>query len=77
MSEANGNSPKMYKVTVNLPEDVYAALTSLSESRGVTKTQALREAIKTEEFLRQEARKPGHKILIEDDKNKYQQILFR
>lgn len=76
MSANNGANPRMYKVTVNLPEDVYGALTHLAESRGVTKTQALREAIKTEEFLRNEVRE-GHKILIEDEEKKYRQILIR
>jgi hypothetical protein len=76
LSETNGARPKMYKVTVNLPEDIYGALTHLSETRGVTKTQVLREAIKTEEFLRNEARE-GHKILIEDEDKKYRQILMR
>ena len=72
----NGSKPKMYKVTVNLTEDVYNALSELSEARGVTKTQALREAIKTEEFFRNEIRS-GHKILIEDEDKKYRQVLIR
>lgn len=72
----NGSQPKMYKVTVNLTEDVYNALEEISKNRGVTKTQALREAIKTEEFLRNEVRS-GHKILIEDEDKTYRQILIR
>ncbi len=63
------------KVTVNLPESTIEALTSVADKRGITMTEAIRQAIANEKFL-QDVREEGSQILIKDVGNKLQQVRF-
>lgn len=67
---------KVVKLSVNLSEDVAGALKDLATHEGISMTEALRRAIGTEKFLRDEISK-GHKVLIEDDEKKLKEIVLR
>ena len=52
------------KVTVNLPEEQIAFLQKIASEENITVTDAIRRAIKSEEFfVEQEAK--GRKVLVE------------
>ena len=63
------------KVTVNLPDDTVEAIKKIAEQRGVTYTEAIRQAIESERFLREETQK-GSKLLLEDG-DSVRQIVLR
>jgi len=63
------------KVSFNLPADELQQLRDLGDSRRVTTTQALRQAIATEWFL---ANQPeGSKVLIETPDGRLREVVFR
>lgn len=64
------------KVTVNLPDDSVNALRQISEQRGITMTEALRQAIASEQFLQQEIQQ-GSKIVIEKPGEMRSQLVFK
>jgi predicted transcriptional regulator len=64
------------KVTVNLSADAVQALQDIADSRGVTLTEALRQAIATERFLSEEV-KLGNKILVERPDQGIREIILR
>lgn len=65
------------KVTVNLPEEVVKALGVLANKRGITKTEALRQAIVNEKFF-QENHDNGNEVLIRDGKkDTVSRVVFR
>ena len=65
------------KVTVNLPDDVVEAVADLAAKRGITKTEAIRQAIANEKFF-QDTRDSGSEILIQDKKtNSVSRVVFR
>jgi hypothetical protein len=65
------------RMTVNLAEDALAKLKWIADSQGITLTEALRRAIATEGYIRQEASK-GHKILVQDPAtNVVRELVFR
>jgi len=65
------------KVTVNLPEGTVSAIKSIAESQGTTVTEALRQVIETQYFLRNEILK-GNNLLIQNPEDKsMRQIEFR
>lgn len=64
------------RVTVNLGEDVVDALTDIAGSRGITLTEALRQAIANEKFLQDEIDQ-GSKLLIEDKDKNVQRVVFK
>ncbi|MDQ6725695.1 MAG: ribbon-helix-helix domain-containing protein [Actinomycetota bacterium] len=65
------------KVTVNLPDDVVGALDKLATKRGITKTEALRQAIVNEKFF-QETHESGNEVLIRDTKKDVvSRVIFR
>lgn len=53
----------MVKITVNLPDEVAKKLDELARMQNVSKTEALRRAISTEDFVRSE-RGNGNEIVI-------------
>jgi metal-responsive CopG/Arc/MetJ family transcriptional regulator len=54
----------MGKITVNLPEEILAAIDALAKDKGITKTEALRQAISLNSFMQTE-RLQGARLLIE------------
>jgi predicted transcriptional regulator len=54
----------MAKITVNLPDEVVKAIEEMARSRGISKTEALRQAVSLSSFLDRE-RKEGARLLIE------------
>jgi Arc/MetJ-type ribon-helix-helix transcriptional regulator len=54
----------MAKITVNLPDEVVAAIEAMAKSKGISKTEALRQAVSLNAFVEKE-RKEGARLLIE------------
>jgi hypothetical protein len=63
------------KVTVNLPEEMAAALRELAEQEGKTFTQALKEAISLKLFVA-DVVEQGGKLLVEYPDKTVERILF-
>lgn len=63
-------APKKVRLTAELPPQAIDALRTLAESRGVTMTEALRQAISTESFLDQRVSKGASLVLEEDGKKR-------
>lgn len=68
--------PGTVKVTVNLPEDMAAALRELAESQGKTFTQVLKEAIALKLFVSDLLRQ-GAKLLVEYKDKTVERIVFQ
>ncbi len=64
------------KTSVNLSTSVLRALRRLATRRGVTMTEALRQAIGTEVFL-DDTQQAGGKVLVEDKRGRVRQLIFR
>jgi hypothetical protein len=68
--------PNTTKVTVNLPDDTVEALQAIAKQNGTTVTEALRQVIETQRFLRDET-KNGNRVLIQNASDKrVRQVLF-
>lgn len=65
------------KITVNLPQETIDTLQKLANEQGITATAALRKAISTEEFLREEAINKDAKILIQESNGATKEVVFR
>jgi predicted transcriptional regulator len=65
----------MAKVTFNLPDEVVNKLDQLAQEQSVSKTEALRRAISTEDFVRQE-RGAGNEIVIGRPGGKSRRVRF-
>ncbi len=63
------------RVTVNLPDSAVEAIRQLAKERGITHTEAIRQAIESERFLREQQREGGKILLAKGDET--QQIVFR
>lgn len=57
---------KMVKISANIPEALLNDLREYAQERNITVTEALRRAIRMQEYLYEEAKK-NHRIIIEDD----------
>jgi hypothetical protein len=57
------------KITVNLPEDVVAALKEYAEERGITFTEALRRSIVHEKYFAGEIEAGGTVLIEKPDKS--------
>ena len=66
---------KVVKLSVNLSSDVVGAIRQLAEKRKVTMTEVIRDAIGTEKFL--DEAKAHSKFLLEDEKGKIREVVFR
>jgi predicted transcriptional regulator len=64
------------KVTVSLSQEAVDALNQIADSRGVSLTEALRQAIASEKFLSDEVSK-GSKILVERPNQPVREIVIR
>ena len=64
------------KVTMNLPDDALEAVRELAEARGVTATEAIRQALQTERLLRTEQVK-GNSVVIQKTDGSADRIIFR
>ena len=64
------------KITVNLPPEAVEALKKLANEQGITATAALRQAISTESFIREQIKR-GAKILIQEPHGDINQLFFR
>jgi hypothetical protein len=65
------------KVTVNMTQEDVDDLRQLAESQGITLTEALRRALRTEKFIREVVDKDAN-ILVEDKESKtVKQVVFR
>jgi predicted transcriptional regulator len=66
----------MSKITVNLPDEVIAAIAQIAKSRGISKTEALRQAVSLNAFVQNE-REKGARLLIErPDKNEVRELVL-
>jgi predicted transcriptional regulator len=69
--------PGVVRLSVNLSPEVAQVLREMADKRGITVTEALRQAISTEKFISESIEK-GEKILIEGPKGKsVRQLIFR
>ncbi|MDQ6603397.1 MAG: ribbon-helix-helix protein, CopG family [Chloroflexota bacterium] len=64
------------KVTVNLPDESVQALKAIADQRQITMTEALRQAIASEQFLQAEIQK-GSTVIVQDADNTQRQIVFK
>jgi Ribbon-helix-helix protein, copG family len=65
------------KVTVNMTQEDVDALKEIAEAQGITLTEALRRAVRTEKFI-QDTMAEDANILVEDKKKKtVKQVVFR
>jgi predicted transcriptional regulator len=69
-------SKRLIKLTVNLSPEVYDALKALAARRGLTVTEALRQAISTAKWV-QDTLDHGEKILKQDPRGNLFEIVFR
>lgn len=64
------------KVTVNLPEETVEALKQMASDLGTTVTEALRQVIESQHFLRDETI-AGKNLLIQDPQDRStQRVVF-
>ncbi|MGH8524911.1 MAG: ribbon-helix-helix protein, CopG family [Gammaproteobacteria bacterium] len=66
----------MKKVTVNLSDETIEDLREVAKKRGITLTEAIRQAIATEKFVQKE-REEGGKVLIEKRGGRVREVEFR
>ena len=64
------------RLSVNLSAEAAEALRNLAEERHTTITEVVRDAIATEKFFEEEAKKDS-KVLIQDKSGNVRQIVFR
>lgn len=64
------------KVTVSLPEATVEDIKSLAERLGITASEVLRRAVRTEKFL-DEVEQENGKFLIEKSDHTIQQVIRR
>lgn len=64
------------KVTVNLPKETVAALKKMADDRGITVTEAIRQAIESQFYLHEKVM-GGKEILLQNPANKtVQRLIF-
>jgi hypothetical protein len=71
---ANTTSAK--RMSVSLSGDAARLLAQLAESQGITQNEALRKAIATEAYLRQEMEQ-GAKVLLQKSNKDIREVVFR
>lgn len=76
VNEPTVTNKRVVKLTVNLGEEVYEVLKDIAKKRGITVTEAIRQAISTEKLV-QDTLDGGGKILTQDTHGKMYQIVFR
>lgn len=68
--QTESDDPAFVKISASLPRKTYLALQELAGSRGITMTEALRQAIEMERFLATKK-----KIIVEDKDDKLVQLV--
>jgi hypothetical protein len=68
--------PVAKRVNVSLSEETIALLQGIARRRGVSMTEAVRIAIKTEDYIEQQI-ESGSKILIEKPDKTVREVVFR
>jgi hypothetical protein len=64
------------KVTVNLPDETVQAIKQIAEDLGTTVTEALRQVIESQRFLRDETR-TGKDLLLQNPSDRtIQRVIF-
>jgi hypothetical protein len=74
MASAEKSAAK--RVNVSLSEETIAMLQGITSRHGVTMTEAIRIAIKTEDYIEQQI-ESGSKVLIEKPDKTIREIVFR
>lgn len=78
--EINQNSSNatnvMKRMSVNLSGDAAQMLEFLAKTQGITQNEALRKAIATEAYLRQEMMQ-GSKVLLQKSDKEIREVVFR
>jgi len=70
------NTNSMKRMSVSLSGDAARLLESLAEAQGITQNEALRKAIATEAYLRQEMEQ-GAKVLLQKPDKEIREVVFR
>jgi hypothetical protein len=73
---ASSEKPVAKRVNVSLSEETIALLQGIARRRGVSMTEAVRIAIKTEDYIEQQI-ESGSKILIEKPDKTMCEVVFR
>jgi hypothetical protein len=72
----SANATGMKRMSVSLSGDAARLLEHLAEAQGITQTEALRKAIATEAYLRQEMDQ-GAKVLLQKPDKEIREVVFR
>jgi hypothetical protein len=68
---------QVVKVTANLPLPVFDALQEIARKRGISMTEALRQAISTEKFV-EDVLDRGDTIMVENkEKDVVREVIFK
>jgi hypothetical protein len=70
------NPTNAKRMSVSLSGDAAKLLAQLAESQGITQNEALRKAIATEAYLRQEIEQ-GAKVLLHSPDKDIREVVFR
>ena len=63
------------KVTVNLPDDTVATIKRIAAERGITVTEALRQAVENEKFFREQVSQGSSVVVEHPDQTKSKVLL--
>lgn len=72
----SSNATNTKRMSVNLSGDAARLLAYLAEAQGITQNEALRKAIATEAYFRQEMEQ-GAKVLIQKSNKDIREVVFR
>jgi len=72
----SSNATNMKRMSVSLSGDAAQLLESLSKAQGITQNEALRKAIATEAYIRQEILQ-GTKVLLQKPDGEIREVVFR
>jgi len=72
----SSNTTSQKRMSVSLSGDAAKLLAQLAESQGITQNEALRKAIATEAYLRQEMEQ-GAKVLLQKSSKDIREVVFR
>lgn len=72
----SSNATNTKRMSVSLSGDAARLLAYLAETQGITQNEALRKAIATEAYLRQEMEQ-GSKVLLQKSNKDIREVVFR
>jgi len=75
-SNESSNASNTKRMSVSLSGDAARLLAYLAETQGITQNEALRKAIATEAYLRQEMEQ-GAKVLLQKSNKDIREVVFR